>query len=66
MLTVREAGRRGGKARLKKMTAEERQRVARQGAAARSAKLTAKQRSAAARKAAKARWNKKKSEASNG
>jgi hypothetical protein len=51
-------GKLGGKARMDKMTADEREEVARSGGAARAATLTAKQRSDAARKAAEARWSK--------
>jgi ubiquinone biosynthesis protein UbiJ len=58
MLTVAEAGRRGGKARLKKMTPEQRQQVARKGARARARSLTPEQRKESARKAARARWAK--------
>lgn len=60
MLTVAEAGRRGGKARLKKMSREERVRVAQLGVQARLKKLTADQRREVARKAAQARWQREK------
>jgi general stress protein YciG len=58
VLTVAEAGRKGGKARMKTMTAEEREEVARQGGKTRSANLTADQRKKSASRAAKARWAK--------
>jgi len=58
MLTVAEAGRKGGKARLKKMTPDERQRIARRAAKALNAKLTPQQRKESARRAAQARWAK--------
>ena len=58
VLSVSEAGRKGGKARLNKMTAKEREDVARSGGAARAANLTAKERTEAARLAANARWAK--------
>ena len=51
-------GRLGGKARLRKMTADQRSHVARQGGKARFSDMTAGQRKAAARRAAAARWAK--------
>jgi hypothetical protein len=51
-------GRKGGKARLKKMTRAQRQAVARLGVQAFLEKTTAKQRSETAKKAAAARWTK--------
>jgi hypothetical protein len=51
-------GRRGGKARLEKMTSEDRIRVAMTGVRARLKKMTPKERQAVARKAAEARWSK--------
>lgn len=56
VLTVAEAGRKGGKARLKTMTPEERSEVAASGGKATAKKRSAKERSEAARKAATARW----------
>lgn len=49
-------GRKGGKARLRTMTVEERQRSARGAVLARWRKTTAEERSKAARKAVLARW----------
>lgn len=49
-------GRKGGKARLRTMTGEERQRSARRAVLARWRKTTAEERSEAARKAVLARW----------
>jgi hypothetical protein len=49
-------GRKGGKARLRTMTTEERQRSARTAVLARWLKATAEQKSEAARKAVLARW----------
>jgi hypothetical protein len=51
-------GRLGGKARLRKMTADQRSDVARQGGKARFSDMTAGQRKAVARRAAAARWAK--------
>lgn len=59
-LDPKEHGRRAGKARLKVMTPEERQRVARLGAKARWNGLSKAERSEAARKAVQARWAKAK------
>ena len=53
-------GRKGGKARLHTMTAEERQRSARGAVLARWRKATAEERSESARKAVLARWAKAK------
>lgn len=51
-------GRLGGKARLERMTAEERSNIARRAAHARAKKLTKKESEESARKAADARWEK--------
>lgn len=60
MLTVAEAGRRGGKARLKTMTPDARQEVARLGGQATAKSLTKAERKASAKKAVEARWSKAK------
>lgn len=61
-MDVVEAGRKGGKARLEKMTAEERRRVANLGVKARLQKMTPEQRRRIARRAAKARWAQQKTQ----
>lgn len=56
MLTVAEAGRRGGKARLKKMSPEDRKRISQMGVKARLKKMSPEQRKAVAQNAARTRW----------
>jgi len=51
-----ELGKRGGAARARKLTADQRSSIAERGGQARAKKLTAAQRKAAAKRAAAARW----------
>ena len=59
LLDPADRGRKGGKARLRTMSPEQRQRSARRAVLARWRKATAKERSEAARKAVLARWGTK-------